>query len=63
MKKITLGINSNHADSSACLLVDGDISCAIEEEGLTRLKHWAGFPKLSIEACLSKANLRIEEID
>ena len=58
-----LGINAFHADSSACILVNGDILCAIEEERLTRLKHWAGFPKLSIEACLFKANLKIEEID
>ena len=58
-----LGINAFHADSSACIIVNGDILCAIEEERLTRLKHWAGFPKLSIEACLFKANLKIEEID
>ena len=58
-----LGINAFHADSSACIVVNGEIICAIEEERLTRLKHWAGFPKLSIEACLFKANLEIEDID
>ena len=60
---IILGINAFHADSSACIVINGEILCAIEEERLTRLKHWAGFPKLSIEACLSKTNVKIEDVD
>lgn len=58
-----LGINAFHADSSACILIDGEIVCAIEEERLTRIKHWAGFPKLSIDSCLKQANIVIEEVD
>ena len=58
-----LGINAFHADSSACILVNGEIVCAIEEERLTRLKHWAGFPKHAIESCLVKAELKIEDLD
>ena len=58
-----LGINAFHADSSACILIDGEIICAIEEERLTRIKHWAGFPKLSIDSCLKQANIVIEEVD
>ena len=58
-----LGINAFHADSSACILVNGEIVCAIEEERLTRLKHWAGFPKYAIESCLGKAKLKIEDLD
>ncbi len=42
-----LGINAFHGDSSAALLSDGQLVAAIEEERLTRIKHWAGFPRLS----------------
>ena len=48
MKKITLGINSNHADSSACIIINNELVVAIEEERFNRIKHWAGFPKNSI---------------
>ena len=41
---IILGINAYHADASACLLENGKLICAIEEERLTRVKHNAGFP-------------------
>src|SRR5262245_5485255 len=47
-----LGINAYHGDSSAALLVDGRVAVAIEEERLNRIKHWAGYPALAIEACL-----------
>ena len=39
---IILGINAYHGDSSACLVVDGRLVCAIEEERIVRKKHWAG---------------------
>ena len=42
MKNYTLGINAYHADSSAALLIDGEVVCATEEERFTRQKHWAG---------------------
>ena len=58
-----LGINSFHPDSSACIIVDGKIVAAIEEERIVRLKHWAGFPAESIKACLKLANLEISDID
>jgi len=45
---IILGINAYHADSSACIVKDGEILFAIEEERLRRIKHWTGFPVLSI---------------
>ena len=43
-----LGLNSFHGDSSACLITDGRIVAAAEEERFTRVKHWAGFPARSI---------------
>jgi len=58
-----LGINAFHPDSSACLVIDGKVVVAIEEERLVRLKHWAGFPKLAIQACLENTGLNIHEID
>lgn len=58
-----LGINAYHPDSSACIVVEGKIVVAIEEERLIRIKHWAGFPKLSIEACMDVVGLKIGEID
>lgn len=58
-----LGLNAYHGDSSACLLIDGKIVCAFEEERFTRLKHWAGFPVQSIINCLKDANCTIDDID
>ena len=58
-----LGINAYHGDSSACILVDGEIKCAIEEERINRIKHWAGFPLESIKWCLKYDNVCIEDLD
>ena len=59
---IILGLNCNHADSSACLIKDGELLFAIEEERLNRIKHWAGLPVKSIEECLRYTNINIDEI-
>ena len=58
---IIIGINAFHADSSAAIFKDGELLFAIEEEKLNRLKHWAGFPELSIKKCLefTKIDTRI----
>jgi len=58
-----LGINAYHGDSSACLLKDGKIINAIEEERIRRVKHWAGFPSEAIKFCLKDAGISIEDID
>ena len=51
---ISLGINySEMHDSAACIARDGHILFAVAEERLSRLKHDARFPSLSIEACLA----------
>jgi carbamoyltransferase len=57
-----LGINSFHGDSSACLLTDGHIVAAAEEERFTRVKHWAGFPAHSIAYCLEQGGIRLEDV-
>jgi carbamoyltransferase len=58
-----LGLNAYHGDASACLLVDGQIISATEEERIRRLKHWAGFPSEAIKFCLADAGLSLKEID
>lgn len=58
-----LGLNIFHADTSACLVRDGKIVCAIEEERFTRIKHYAGFPINSIKYCLENSKLSISNID
>jgi carbamoyltransferase len=57
-----LGINAFHADSSACLFKNGELIAAIEEERLNRVKHWSGFPFLSINYCLKQANISFDKI-
>lgn len=58
-----LGLNAYHGDSSACILKDGEIIAATEEERFRRIKHWAGFPSEAIKFCLNDAGISIEEVD
>ena len=58
-----LGINAYHGDSSACLLKDGIVVCATEEERIRRIKHWAGFPSQAIKFCLEDEGISIEQVD
>lgn len=60
---IVLGINAYHGDASAAILVDGELRAAVEEERFERVKHWAGFPKRSVEYCLESIGARIEDVD
>jgi len=61
---ISLGINySEMHDSAVCIARDGHILFAVAEERLSRLKHDARFPTLSIEACLAAAGIRADQLD
>ena len=60
---IILGLNINHADTSACIIVNGKIIAAIEEERFVRIKHYAGLPINSIEFCLQKSELKLKDIN
>jgi carbamoyltransferase len=61
---ISLGINySQMHDSSACIARDGEVLFAVAEERLSRVKHDARFPQLSIRACLDFAGVRAEQVD
>lgn len=52
-----LGINAYHGGASACLIRDGQLIAAVEEERFNRTKYWAGFPVQSIRYVLSVANI------
>ncbi|MEE9169458.1 MAG: carbamoyltransferase C-terminal domain-containing protein [bacterium] len=58
-----LGINAYHGDSSACILKDGKLLAAVEEERFTRVKHWAGYPRQAIEFCLKEAGISVQEVE
>jgi len=58
-----LGLNAYHADSSACLVVDGDVVGAAEEERFNRTKHWAGFPAQAIAYCLDEAGISLGDVE
>lgn len=58
-----LGINAFHGDSSSCLLKDGKLIAAAEEERFRRIKHWAGFPSMAIAACLRQAGIGIADLE
>lgn len=59
---IILGLNAFHGDSSACIVVEGKLIAAVEEERFRRIKHWAGFPTESIKYCLAVAGIGIEQV-
>jgi carbamoyltransferase len=63
MPRYTLGISAFYHDAAACLVRDGEIVAAVEEERLTRVKHDRGFPDRSIEACLGEAGITPAELD
>ena len=58
-----LGISAFYHDSAACLVVDGVIVAAAQEERFSRKKHDAGFPHQAVAYCLREGNLTIAEID
>ena len=62
MKSI-LGISAFYHDSAACLLKDGEIIAAAQEERFTRKKHDPSYPKNAIQFVLDYANLRLNDVD
>ncbi len=58
-----LGISAFYHDSAACLVQDGKIIAAAQEERFTRKKHDYRFPANAVEFCLNFADLKIDEID
>jgi carbamoyltransferase len=62
MKSI-LGISCFYHDAAACIVVNGKIIAATQEERFTREKHTADFPLQSIKYCLEETGLTIDELD
>ena len=58
-----LGISAFYHDSAACLVVDGVIVAAAQEERFTRKKHDPGFPARAVEYCLREAGKTPADID
>jgi len=58
-----LGVSAFYHDSAACLLKDGEIIAAAQEERFTRKKHDAGFPSNAIRYCLKEAGIAAKDID
>ena len=58
-----LGISAFYHDSAACILIDGKIVAAAQEERFTRKKHDASYPHNAIEFVLKYANLRLSKVD
>lgn len=58
-----LGLNYAFHDSTACVVRDGQLVVAIEEERLSRDKHTYAFPRLSSDRCLADAGLKYQDID
>ena len=58
-----LGISAFYHDSAACLVRDGEIIAAAQEERFTRKRHDAGFPKCAVEYCLKEAGIKTSDLD
>lgn len=58
-----LGLSAFYHDSAACLIKDGDILAAAQEERFTRIKHDKNFPTEAVHYCLKEAGINIPQID
>ena len=58
-----LGISAFYHDSAACIIKDGKIIAAAQEERFTRIKHDLSYPFNAIEFVLEYANLKLSEVD
>lgn len=58
-----LGLSAFYHDSAACLVSDGEVVAAAQEERFTRKKHDSGFPAKATEYCVSAAKLKPADID
>jgi carbamoyltransferase len=60
---IILGLNILHGDSAACLIREGKLLSAAEEERFVRIKHASNFPINAIKFCLDANNINIDDVD
>src|SRR3989442_9075419 len=57
-----LGISAFYHDSAACLVRDGDIVAAAQEERFTRKKHDPGFPSHAVRYCLEAGGIKLPDL-
>ena len=58
-----LGLSAYYHDSAACLVIDGDIIAAAQQERFTRKKHDSTFPVHAIKYCLYEASISVSDLD
>src|SRR6202043_778243 len=63
MPHFILGISAFYHDSAACLVVDGEIVAAAQEERFTRKKHDPDFPSRAVEYCLREGGIGVDQLD
>ncbi|MDD5109060.1 MAG: carbamoyltransferase [Candidatus Omnitrophica bacterium] len=62
-KTYILGISCFYHDSAACLITDGQVAAAVQEERFSRKKHDFDFPKNAIDYCLKEAGIEIKDLN
>lgn len=60
---LILGLSCFYHDSAACIVKDGDIIAAAQEERFTRIKHDFNFPAKAVEYCLKEAKCKVSDLD
>ena len=60
---VILGVNYAFHDSSACLVKDGELLVALEEERFSREKHSSGFPILAVDRCLQETGIKASDVE
>jgi carbamoyltransferase len=58
-----LGISAYYHDSASCLVIDGEIVAAAQEERFTRIKHDHRFPSNAARYCLQEAGITLDQLD
>jgi carbamoyltransferase len=58
-----VGISAYYHDSAACLVIDGELVAAAQEERFTRKKHDAAFPTNALRYCIDAGGLRPSQVD
>jgi carbamoyltransferase len=58
-----LGVSAFYHDSAACLVRDGKIVAAAQEERFTRKKHDASFPNNAVAYCLREGGLKVSDLN
>ncbi|MGA6168625.1 carbamoyltransferase N-terminal domain-containing protein, partial [Amycolatopsis magusensis] len=61
--RVVIGLSFGYHDSACCILKDGRLVAAVQEERFSRVKNDKSFPKKSLRYCLSEAGVSLDEVD